>query len=84
MSRVKVYREVGATNNALAYKVIDREQNTEKDAVKEAIINYSVSVLAEVVERAKQEDAPVYEGDKEVDQWVRLSDVAEAINNHLN
>ena len=50
----------------------------------DAIINYSVAVLAEVVERAKQEDAPIYEGDEEVDQWVRLSDVEDAINNYLN
>lgn len=41
-------------------------------------------MLAEVAERAKQEDAPIYEGDKEVDQWVRLSDVEEAINKYLN
>ena len=48
------------------------------------LINYSVAVMAEVAERAKQEDAPIYEGDKEVDQWVRLSDVEEAINKYLN
>ena len=85
MSIVKTYREVGATNNALAYKVIDRQvQAKEKDAVKEAIMNFAVAVLAEVGERAKQEDAPIYEGDKEVDQWVRLSDVEEAINKYLN
>ena len=85
MSIVKTYREVGATNNALVYKVIDRQvQAKEKDAVKEAIMNFAVAVLAEVGERAKQEDAPIYEGDKEVDQWVRLSDVEEAINKYLN
>ena len=50
----------------------------------DAIMNYSVAVLAEVTERAKQEDAPIYEGDKEVDMWVRLSDVEDAINKHLN
>lgn len=50
----------------------------------DAIINYSVAVLAEITERAKQEDAPAYEGDKEVDQWVRLSDVEQAINKFLN
>lgn len=48
------------------------------------IMNFAVAVLAEVAERAKQEDAPVYEGDVEVDQWVRLSDVNDAINKHLN
>lgn len=48
-----------------------------------AVIDYSVDVLAEVAECAKQEDAPVYEGDKEVDQWVRLSDVNDAINKCL-
>ena len=51
---------------------------------KETLINYSVAVMAEVAERAKQEDAPIYEGDKEVDQWVRLSDVEDAINKYLN
>lgn len=50
----------------------------------DAIINYSVAVLAEITERAKKEDAPAYEGDKEVDQWVRLSDVERAINKFLN
>lgn len=57
---------------------------TDEKIRNEAIINYSVAVLAEVAERAKQEDAPIYEGDKEVDQWVRLSDVEEAINKYLN
>lgn len=57
---------------------------TAEEKIKtEAVINYSVAVLAEVAERAKQEDAPIYEGDKEVDMWVRLSDVNEAINKHL-
>ena len=48
------------------------------------IMNFAVAVLAEVAECAKQEDAPIYEGDKEVDMWVRLSDVKDAINKHLN
>lgn len=85
MSIVKTYRTVGPTNNALAYKEIDRQdQVKKKDPAKEAIMNFSVAVLAEVGERAKQEDAPIYEGDKEVDMWVRLSDVEDAINKHLN
>lgn len=41
-------------------------------------------MLAEVAERTKQEDAPIYEGDKEEDQWMRLSDVNDAINKCLN
>lgn len=49
-----------------------------------AIKDYSVAVLTKVVERAKEEDAPIYDGDKEVDQWVRLSDVENAINECLN
>ena len=57
---------------------------TDEKIRNEAIINYSVAVLAEVAERAKQEDAPIYEGDKEVDQWVCLSDVEDAINKYLN
>jgi hypothetical protein len=55
-----------------------------KDWGKNAVINYSVAVLEDVAERARQEDAPIYEGDREVDQWVRLSDVEDAINKHLN
>ena len=85
MSIVKTYREVGATNNALAYKVIDRQvQAKGKNAVKEAIMNFAVAVLAEVGECAKQEDSPIYEGDKEVDSFVRLSDVENSINKYLN
>lgn len=57
---------------------------TEEKIRNEAIINYAVAVLAEVVESAKQEDAPIYVGDEEVDQWVRLSDVQTAINKYLN
>lgn len=55
-----------------------------KDIKKVAITNFAVAVLAEVVECAKQKDAPIYEGDKEVDMWVRLSDVEDAINKYLN
>lgn len=54
-----------------------------KEGEKNAVINYSVAVLADVAESARQEDAPIYEGDKEVDQWVRLSDVEDAINKYL-
>lgn len=57
---------------------------TEEKIRNKAIINYAVAVLAEVVENAKQEDAPIYLGDEEVDQWVRLSDVQTAINKYLN
>ena len=57
---------------------------TEKKIKTDAIIDYSVAVLAEIVECANQEDAPIYEGDKEVDKWVRLSDVEDAINKYLN
>ncbi|MGN0331506.1 MAG: hypothetical protein ACI4D9_00520 [Lachnospiraceae bacterium] len=57
---------------------------TEKEIAKDEIMNFAVAILAEVAEFAKQEDAPIYEGDKEVDQWVRLSDVNVAINKHLN
>ena len=55
-----------------------------KNKTPDVVINYSVAVLAEVVERAKQEDAPIYEGDEEVDRWVRLSDVEDAINKYIN
>lgn len=56
---------------------------TDEKIRNEAIINYSVAVLAEVAERAKQEDAPIYEEDKE-NPWVRLADVENAINKYLN
>lgn len=55
-----------------------------QDIKKVAITNFAVAVLAEVVECAKQEDSPLYEGDKEVDSFVRLSDVENAINKYLN
>lgn len=57
---------------------------TEEKIKTDAIMNYSVAVLAEVAESARQEDAPIYEGDKEVDRWVRLSDVEDAINRLAN
>lgn len=57
---------------------------TEEKIRTNAIKDYSVALLTKVVERAKEEDAPVYEGDKEVDQWIRLSDVENAINECLN
>lgn len=60
---------------------IEALKNTEGG--KDAVINYSVAVLDEVVERARQEDTPIYEGDTEVDQWVRLSAVENAINKYL-
>lgn len=53
-----------------------------KDKTKVEIINFAVAVLAEVVEYAK--DSPFNEGDKEVDSFVRLSDVENAINKYLN
>lgn len=40
-------------------------------------------MLTEIIECARQEDAPIYEGDKEVDQWVRLSDVTEIISKYM-
>lgn len=55
-----------------------------KDLKKVAVTNFAVAVLAEVAECAKQEDSPLCEGNKEVDCFVRLSDVNEAINKHLN
>lgn len=54
------------------------------DLKKVAVTNFAVAVLAEVAECAKQEDSPLYEGDKEVDYFVRLSDVNAAINKYLN
>lgn len=48
-----------------------------------AVEDFAMEVLAEVQLCAK-EDSPLYEGDKEVDCFVRMSDVNEAINKHLN
>ena len=61
------------------YEILDG-----KNLKADTLIHYSVAVLAEVAESAKQEDAPIYKGDKEVDQWVRLSDVENAINKYLH
>jgi len=59
--------------------------NSESEDLKKvAVTNFAVAVLAEVAECAKQEDSPLYEGDKEIDYFVRLSDVNEAINKYLN
>lgn len=55
-----------------------------KNETPDAVINYSVAVLAEIIEHAKQENKPIYEENEEVDQWVRLSDVEDAINKYLN
>lgn len=62
-------------------KLINKQSAIDK-IKKETLINYSVAVLADVVESAKR-DAPIYEGDKE-NQWVRLSDVENALNKYLN
>ena len=63
-------------------KLINKQDAIDK-IKKETLINYSVAVMAEVAERAKQEDPPIYEGDKE-NQWVRLADVENALNKYLN
>lgn len=54
----------------------------EKEPIK-ALMNFAIAVLAEVSECAKQEDAPLYEGDREVDCFVRLSDVEKTIDKYL-
>lgn len=54
-----------------------------QDEKKIAITNFAVAVLAEVAECARKEESPLYEGDKEVDCFVRLSDVENAINKCL-
>lgn len=64
--------------------VKERDNLINEKVKKETVVNFAVAVLAEVGECAKQEDAPIYKGDKEVDMWVRLSDVEDAINKHLN
>lgn len=56
----------------------------KKIQVPNEIMNFAVAVMAEVAKCAKQEDSPLYEGDKEIDYFVRLSDVNDAINKHLN
>ena len=63
--------------------VINKQDAIDK-IKKEAILDYSVAVLNEIAECARQEDSPIYEGDKEVDQFVRMSDVENAINKFLN
>lgn len=55
-----------------------------EEIMKKAVMNYAVAVLYDVNEAARQEDSPVYEGDKEIDMYLRLSDVEHAINKHLN
>ena len=60
--------------------MVDKEEKIKVDAV----MNYSVAVLSEVVESAERENMPIYSGDKEIDKWVRLSDVENAISKCLN
>ena len=55
-----------------------------EEIMKKAVMNYAVAVLYDVNEATRQEDSPVYEGDKEIDMYLRLSDVEHAINKHLN
>lgn len=55
-----------------------------QDLKKVAITNFAIAILAEVAECAKYEDSPIYEGDKEVDSFVKLSDVNKTINKYLN
>ena len=63
----------------------DRITALHEEKIKiDAITNYSVAMLADITECAIQEDAPIYEGDKEIDLWVRLSDVEDVINKYLN
>lgn len=42
------------------------------------------SVAREIQEIAIQTDCPVYEGDKEIDLYVRLSDVIEVLQKNAN
>lgn len=57
--------------------------NKRKNDIKRGIIDFSVAVISEIAEYAKQEDAPIYEGDEVVDYFVRLSDVNEAVCQYL-
>lgn len=67
-------------NNHIKHVNTDKETNE----IQEAVMSFAVSVLAGVAECAKQEDAPIYKGDVEDDYFVRLSDVNDVINKHLN
>lgn len=41
-------------------------------------------ILEEIEEETKQEDAPIYCGDMEIDGYVRMSVVEDIIRNHMN
>ena len=41
-------------------------------------------ILEEIEEETKQEDAPIYCGDVEIDGYVRMSVVEDIIRNHMN
>ena len=41
-------------------------------------------ILEEIEEAARQEDAPIYCGDMEVDGYVRMSVVCDIIRKHMN
>ena len=76
----KDYRYESDRITALQNLTIISEEKIKIDA----ITNYSVAMLADITECAIQEAAPIYEGDKEIDLWVRLSDVEDVINKYLN
>lgn len=65
-------------------KAVIEQLKENKIVDNEEIINFAVAVLAEIAECARQEDSPLYEGDKEVDCFVRFSDVEKSINKCLN
>lgn len=79
-----MYGKVGTDHcdedaHRLAIKALEKMAENQQ-----AVMNFAVAVLAGVAECAKQEDAPIYKGDVEDDYFVRLSDVNEVINKHLN
>ncbi len=49
-----------------------------------ALINYSVAVLANVAQCAEQENKPIFEKGRKMDNWVRLSDVENVLSKYLN
>ena len=68
-------------------KVITENKNKgsqiEED-VEKMKVRFAAAILDKVIACAVQEDSPIYEGDKEVDNFVRLSDVESAINECLD
>lgn len=68
-------------SKVLPYRVIS---GPGRDIVKMAVMNFGVAMLAQVIETSCNKKLPAFiEDGKEIDRWIRVSDVEDAINKCL-